>query len=160
MFGSMTVGAAATALSFLSALNGTWTCTTPVPAHNGTPASSFSSTWRVAAGPGKSNWATVTYGKGTTTWGTAYVGYVEQQHRWVYMDFHNDGAIAEMHAPPAADPTWVWTGSYYPEGGPADPSGQITWTLAGPNKIDRNFQKRQNGTLVELSRDVCTRAHS
>jgi len=146
MLGAIVFAAAVTVSSqFLADFKGTWNC--------------GGSTWTIASAPGNSAWATVTYGKGDTIWGTAYVGWVEQQRRYIYRDFHNDGAVAELSSPaPGADHTWVWTGTYYPMGQPADPNPHITWTYQPPNTIVRHFAKQQDGQFVDMGSDRCTRS--
>jgi hypothetical protein len=128
---------------FLDDLRGTWAC--------------GDATWTIAAAPGNSTWASVTYGAANHIGGTAYVGWVPQLQRFIYRDFHNDGAIAELTSPAPVDNTWTWTGTYYPAGGQADSGGHITWAYKAPNTLIRHFGKVQNGTYTELGSDQCSR---
>ena len=144
MLATVVAGSALTGqTAFFDELHGTWNC--------------GGATWTIARAPGNSAWTTVTYGKGASVFGTAYVGWVPQLQRYVYRDFHNDGPIAELTSPAPTNGTWTWTGSYYPANGPVDESAHITWSYQEPNLLVRHFGKEHAGTYTELDSDRCTR---
>ncbi len=145
MLASLLLAAAVTgSTAFFDDLHGTWNCS--------------GVTWTIAKAPGNSAWTTVTYGKGDSIGGTAYVGWVPQLQRYVYRDFHNDGPIAELTSPAPTNDTWTWTGSYYPADGPIDTAAHITWSYQAPDTLVRHFGKMQNGKYTELGSDRCTRS--
>ena len=140
--------AAVTAASlFLTQFGGTWSCGN----------AQYHAAWTIAQAPGKSAWTSVTYGDPKNPGGTAYVGWLPQQQRYVYRDFHSDGSYAELSAPTPSNGTWTWTGDYYPAGGSKDDGPLITWRLAPDGSIERHFSKRTGTTVEERGSDRCTR---
>lgn len=147
MFGSVTLAAATAANLFLSQFGGTWTC------GNNT----YHATWTIAQAAGDSAWATVTYGDPAHPGGVAYVGWLPQDRRYVYHDFHSDGAFAQLSAPAPKAGTWSWTGDYYPVGGERDSGPYITWVLNSDGAIERHYFKKTATGLEDRGSDRCTR---
>jgi hypothetical protein len=124
-------------------LIGTWTCS--------------DEDWTYARLHDGSSWIHVDYRHGDRYDGEAVVGYVKGMDRFVYRDFHPDGAYADLAAKPPVDDRWVWTGRYYPASGPAV-DVRITYATTGPALFDRTFEKLgDDGKYVKLGGDSCAK---
>ncbi len=130
--------------AFLADFGGTWSCAAP-----GQPASR----WEISRAPG-SRWVRVDWGVDPATGavgGTAYVGHVAALHKWVYRDFHGDGAYADLTSNGPQGGVWEWTGPYYPyDGGTLE--GHVQWKRSDATHITRTFIPETG----PRSGDLCT----
>lgn len=137
--------------AFLHDFAGSWSCSAP---------EQTASEWRIAAVPG-SLWARVDWGLDASgvAAGTAFVGYIEQQQRWVYRDFHGDGSYANIHGYRAADGTWTWSGPYFradAKPGTAPLDGVITWKRVDATHVARTYAQRIGARVTPEGSDICT----
>jgi hypothetical protein len=104
-------------------------------------------------------WTRVSYGSALPE-GTAIMGYVASLNAWVFRDFHNDGAYADLSSPGPSDGRWQWAGPYYPaEGGPPL-SGRTTYTQVSPTRFDRTFELLRDDDFVPTGNDTCLKTSS
>jgi hypothetical protein len=92
--------------AFLSAFGGTWQCSERLPGVASVPVS----TWTIAAAP-DSAWVVV-HRIGRGAGGTAFVGYLPAEQRWMYEDFHSDGSFTTSTSSGPQNGTWTWEGEY------------------------------------------------
>ncbi|BDE06457.1 hypothetical protein WPS_17330 [Vulcanimicrobium alpinum] len=103
-------------------------------------------------------WVRVTYGAPAHPDGTAVMGYVAGLQRFIYRDFHADGAYADLTSPATSDRTFVWSGPYWPAGATTPAQGRITYTLVDERRFDRAFATQlADGSLKPMGGDTCTR---
>ena len=102
-------------------------------------------------------WLKVVYGDPARPGGTAVAGYVKGLDRYVYRDFHADGAYADLTSPPPRDGRWEWSGPYYPAGATTPLSGLVVYLQRDPAHYERTFQTLRDGRLVPMGGDTCTK---
>ena len=111
--------------------------------------------WTFTAFTDGSPWVLITYGDPAKPGGKAVAGYVAGLGRYVYRDFHSDGAYADVSSAPPQNGRWEWTGPYYPAGATTPMNGRITYVQRDASHYDRIFQTDRNGTLVPMGGDSC-----
>jgi heat shock protein HslJ len=112
--------------------------------------------WTFAPILENSGWIRVTYGDPRRPAGMAVMGWVPQQKRWIYRDFHADGSYADLTSPGAVNGRWEWTGPYYPaEGG--ELHGRVTYAIVDSNQYDRIFEALEGGAFVKHGGDSCVK---
>lgn len=139
---------------FAQQFSGTWLCTVHVPPAHGRPAFVFHSTWSIAPAPGKA-WTVVRWGPRTSQGGIAYVGYVPQEHEWVYEDFHYDGSYALSSSAGPHNGVWTWAGGGYYTARSVS-RGVVTWKRTTPTRLNRSYARVINGKPVPQGTDSCT----
>lgn len=147
-FSAFVLAAAANvATQFFNDFGGNWTCGND----------KYHSQWSITS-PDGNYWTIVAYGLDAAhPGGTAYVGWLPQEHVYVYDDFHNDGSLAKLTAPVPSNGVWHWTGTYDASGAATPDTGpDITWTRKN-DTIVRTFGKRVNGAVQPMGNDTCTK---
>jgi len=122
---------------------GTWTCA--------------GTTWTYTPFLGDPTWIRNAYGDPAKPGGSAIIGYAVGLKKYVYRDFHADGAYADISSDGPVDGVWTWTGPYYPaEGGVL--AGRITYTVTSPSRFERGFESLVDGSYKKMGGDVCLKA--
>jgi len=124
---------------------GSWNC-------HGTGYSTIN-TFTYAAG---NKWIINRWGPKTADGGTAYIGYVSAQKRWIYKDFHNDGGFGDVTSTGPHDNVWIWSGPYYTPDGKGL-HGRIIYTIKNKGEYDRSFEEPKGNGFKSDGGDVCTR---
>ena len=150
MLSALVLAAAANvSAQFFDDFGGNWTCGN----------ANYHAQWSITS-PAGNYWTLVQYGVDLAhLGGTAYVGWLPLENKYIYNDYHNDGSFSQLTSPaPAADGVWHWTGRFYMAGATSiDTALDILWTRVG-DKIERRFRKNENGKLTEMGADSCTKA--
>jgi hypothetical protein len=102
----MLVLAVIAANAFLSTFGGTWTC---APHLTGVVAPSVSK-WTIAAVP-RSSWVVLHWSSRSEN-GTAFVGYLPADQRWIFEDFHSDGSFSSTTSGGPQNGAWTWNGTF------------------------------------------------
>lgn len=117
--------------------------------------------WTFAPFNGSTTWLRVDYAAPSTpNGGSAIVGYVPLLGKFVYRDFHSDGAYADLTAAPPVDNRWLWSGPYYAPGLQAVLNGRITYVVVDAKRYDRIFETERDGNFVKMGGDSCVRTSS
>jgi hypothetical protein len=135
---------------------GNWTCVTPIAATASTPARTVRTAWTFSSLYGDDAWIRVVYGDPARPDGSAVIGYVTDLKRFVYRDFHADGAYADISAAPPANNQWEWTGPYYPVTGGVL-NGRIVYTMVDATRYHRSFEAIVDGKPTAMGGDTCTK---
>lgn len=135
------------ATQFFNDFGGHWTCGND----------KYHSQWSIAS-PDGNYWTIVQYGLDPAhPGGAAYVGWLPQENRYIYNDYHNDGSFAQLTAAPPQSGLWHWTGTYYAAGSGAPDNGpDVTWKRT-KDTIVRTFGKREGGQVRAMGADTCTK---
>ncbi|MHB8179159.1 MAG: hypothetical protein ACYDA5_10485 [Vulcanimicrobiaceae bacterium] len=89
--------------------------------------------------------------------GIAYVGFLSREKRWIYDDYHYDGAFfRDFSSGPGAKGNWRWFGTS--DQVHVDPAqGPVTWRRTSPTQFRQTYRGSKNGRVVDYGYSDCVR---